>query len=329
MEVCQSELLESELTYVKQKVPTIEGVTLEACLPAFVRVHIYVSDQRQLTALLQFTSKYPQDPLVTELKSKTLTEKLLDGIIKLCDAEAKKYVGQKQVILIINFIKNFLIENPLCIVNDEVAKLKKELLSNDDECKLKQKSSQIVFKVKQEQYLMSFKVSVPVEYPLKQVQIEVLDNNFPEMLKTIFLGQAVEIARKCVQPPLKKNPKDPPFEPKASLYPMCRHLIEDCIKRYGKENCPLCNERALPPNPGATVEKKNRIERIYCGHLFHLGCLKTYLKTPPFAAGKFCPACGKQIFHEKWKVSPELQEARWAHKQARQRELAEVVDFLE
>ena len=47
------------------------------------------------------------------------------------------------------------------------------------------------------------------------------------------------------------------------------------------------------------------------------------------SAGKFCPACGKQIFHEKWKVSPELQEARWAHKQARQRELAEVVDFLE
>ena len=33
----------------------------------------------------------------------------------------------------------------------------------------------------------------------------------------------------------------------------------------------------------ATVEKKKRIERIYCGHLFHLGCLKTYLKTPPFA----------------------------------------------
>lgn len=48
-----------------------------------------------------------------------------------------------------------------------------------------------------------------------------------------------------------------------------------------------------------------------------------------FIAGKFCPSCGKQIFHDKFKVSAELQEARWAHKQARQRELAEVVDFLE
>lgn len=45
--------------------------------------------------------------------------------------------------------------------------------------------------------------------------------------------------------------------------------------------------------------------------------------------GKKCPSDGKQIFHDKWKVSPELAEARWAHKQARQRELDEVVDFLE
>ena len=70
----------------------------------------------------------------------------------------------------INFIKTFLIENPLCIVNDEVARLKKELLSQEDECKLKQKTSQIVFRVKQERYLMNFKVTVPEEYPLKQVQ---------------------------------------------------------------------------------------------------------------------------------------------------------------
>lgn len=34
------EILMSELEQVKQKLPNIEGVTLEACLPEIVRLHI-------------------------------------------------------------------------------------------------------------------------------------------------------------------------------------------------------------------------------------------------------------------------------------------------
>ena len=45
--------------------------------------------------------------------------------------------------------------------------------------------------------------------------------------------------------------------------------------------------------------------------------------------GKKCPACGQQIFHEKWKISAEVLENRWVRKQAKQRELEEVMDFLE
>ena len=47
-----------------------------------------------------------------------------------------------------------------------------------------------------------------------------------------------------------------------------------------------------------------------------------------FSGGKHCPDCGKQIFHDKWKVTPEVMEARWAAKQAKQRELDEVADFM-
>ena len=49
----------------------------------------------------------------------------------------------------------------------------------------------------------------------------------------------------------------------------------------------------------------------------------------PFTGGKKCLACDKRIYHEKWKVTPELAEARWAHEQARERELGEVVEFFE
>ena len=44
--------------------------------------------------------------------------------------------------------------------------------------------------------------------------------------------------------------------------------------------------------------------------------------------GKKCHACKQRIYHEKWKVTPELAEARWAHEQAKRRELDEVVDFF-
>lgn len=325
----KEQFVDAELAQVKQKTPEIEGVTLVAAVPEIVRATIYLTEIKQLVICMQFPAKYPQEALVTELKSKTLSERLLDGVMKLCDAEAKKWSGQKQVLQMIKFVKTFLEENPLCVCSEEISVIKKDLLTPEDEIKLKQKTSQIVLKIKKDAYFMNFKVTVPDDYPKRQVQLEVADQNFPDLLKVNFIGNAIEIARRCVQPPLKKKPKDPPFEPKPSVLPVCKHLIE-CVKRYPTETCPICSEKALLADPLAVQsDKSKRVERVYCGHLFHFGCLDKYLKTPPFAGGKKCPSDGKQIFHDKWKVSPELAEARWAHKQARQRELDEVVDFLE
>lgn len=44
--------------------------------------------------------------------------------------------------------------------------------------------------------------------------------------------------------------------------------------------------------------------------------------------GKKCLICHDRVSHDKYKLTPELAEARWAHQQARDRELEEVVDFL-
>ncbi|KAF5280492.1 hypothetical protein FQA39_LY18037 [Lamprigera yunnana] len=74
-------------------------------------------------------------------------------------------------------------------------------------------------------------------------------------------------------------------------------------------------------------DSPRHIERIYCGHLFHNECLLKYLKTPPFG-NKKCTICDQKIYHQKWTVSANLAETRWAHEQARERELAEVEDFF-
>ena len=39
------------------------------------------------------------------------------------------------------------------------------------------------------------------------VRVEVGDTNLPNILKVNVLHQGIEISRKCIQPPLKKNPK--------------------------------------------------------------------------------------------------------------------------
>lgn len=44
--------------------------------------------------------------------------------------------------------------------------------------------------------------------------------------------------------------------------------------------------------------------------------------------GKKCPKCKERIFHDKWNVHPKLAEERWAHQEARRREVAEVAEFL-
>lgn len=72
----------------------------------------------------------------------------------------------------------------------------------------------------------------------------------------------------------------------------------------------------------------NHIERVFCGHLFHLQCLLGFMKKPPFG-NKKCKICNQQLNHYKWNLSDKLAENRWAHEQAKGRELAEVKDFFE
>ena len=82
-------------------------------------------------------------------------------------------------------------------------------------------------------------------------------------------------------------------------------------------------------DPADVVHNENaatHVERIYCSHIYHHDCLILYMKTPPFTGGKKCKACAQRIYHEKWKVTPELAEARWAHQQAKDRELGDVVE---
>lgn len=73
-----------------------------------------------------------------------------------------------QIVPTIKFVKTFVEENPLCVCSGEISAVKKLLTSEQDEIKLKQKTSQIVLKLHQDQYFMHLVFTVPDDYPMLQ-----------------------------------------------------------------------------------------------------------------------------------------------------------------
>lgn len=54
---------------------------------------------KKLIICAQFPEDYPNTPLLVELKSKTLSDNLLNGLTNVCEQECKKILGKAQVIL--------------------------------------------------------------------------------------------------------------------------------------------------------------------------------------------------------------------------------------
>lgn len=307
----------------------VDGSRLVSCVRTMVRVEITKTKFKTIIACIQFPKDYPHTPLLIELKSKSLSLKLLDGLADVCEKECRKLLGKAQILPILKLIRNFIDENPLICCYDEISSIKK-ILENDDELKLRQKHSSIALRVQQGLYYLKTKIEVPDNYPKVCVKLDDVDTNFPPLLTRYLLGQGKELARQCTESPLKKQQQQTSFTPSPSLNIVASFLIRT-VKTITREQCQVCKQICLPANPEKIETNEGadmHVERLYCGHLFHLRCLVTYMKTPPFHGGKKCPTCGQRIYHEKWGLSDKLAEERWAHQQARARELAEVADFF-
>lgn len=157
-------LIEDELAEVKKLAENVTGCKLVSCVRAMVRAEIKRTKFKTLVVCIQFPKDYPQVPILIELKSKTFSEKLLQRLNNVCENEAKKHLGKAQILNTLKFVSNFIDENPLSCCYDEVNSIKKKLTEND-ELKLKQKSSSIVLKLTQDKYYCNTKLGVPDIYP--------------------------------------------------------------------------------------------------------------------------------------------------------------------
>lgn len=105
-------------------------------------------------------------------------------------------------------------------------------------------------------YLYRIYVSLYIQFNICKIYIFRLEEytaNFPEVFNLYLVGQFTEIARQCVEPPLrkiktKKQSAPQPFQIKPSLEPSVKFMIETVI-RFQHEKCPVCKEQCLPDNP--------------------------------------------------------------------------------
>lgn len=160
-------LIEDELEEVKKLCEhLIKESKIVSCVKTMVRIEIKFTEFKKIIICIQFPENYPKSTLLIELKSKTLSDKLLDGLTNICEKETKKLLGKPQIMKILHFIKNFLQENPLCCCYDEINSLKQLLNLNQDECKLKQKQSSILLKINNGNYYLNTRMVIPDSYPL-------------------------------------------------------------------------------------------------------------------------------------------------------------------
>ncbi|KXJ82907.1 hypothetical protein RP20_CCG010758 [Aedes albopictus] len=325
-----------------------------------IRIDIHQTESRQLTVCLRFPTDYPNNKLLLEFKSKTMSLAFLERFPRICDEKTAEFVGKPQVMKVLKFVDAYLRDNPLCIVAEEIFDIKKLLDGTGGELKPRQKTSSVGLTARGGGFYFTAKFHVPELYPVQRIDWEDFDCNLPLPLVRFVNGQAKEIARQCVEPPLRQPNSCPAFVPRPSFERTLRFIVE-AMKGFPEERCPVCADLSLPPDPASVVlsEEDDRfVIRMFCGHVYHQACLRKFMSEPPFPpGGKICPApkkhprsdrkagagkstamvsgggselCQQRVTHDKWGLNDvKSAEAKWAHQQARIRELEEVIDFLQ
>lgn len=117
-------------------------------------------------------------------------------------------------------------------------------------------------------------------------------------------------------------------------------LGERCLASLPAQRCPLSGAALFPAVPAelddlleatsadksAGASRKRRPLRAGCGHWFNWAAVNRAMSKPPFHVE--CPVCGERVTHPDWPLDTSVLERAWARKQAKKRELDDVLDFL-
>ena len=86
-------IIEDELKEIKTCCENqIPGSKVVAAVKDLVRIELERTECKKLACCFMFPNDYPKSPILFELKSKTLSTKLLDGLTRVTEQECKKII---------------------------------------------------------------------------------------------------------------------------------------------------------------------------------------------------------------------------------------------
>eukprot|EP01025_Chloroclados_australasicus_P047015 TRINITY_DN5212_c0_g2_i1.p2 TRINITY_DN5212_c0_g2~~TRINITY_DN5212_c0_g2_i1.p2 ORF type:complete len:428 (-),score=48.45 TRINITY_DN5212_c0_g2_i1:603-1886(-) len=204
-EVQQSELserdrfIETEVKIVKKD---LGSSVVKSFIADVVTVEIVATKWRKATMKIQFPQMYPQEELILDIKSDTLSPELLVKLQSVATAEGKKKIGERQVHNVISFVKSFLENNLLLVAFDDLQEIRRLFEGGEPELKsVKERSGVVHMILKEQEYFMEVRCTLPINYPEESLQIEILKSNFQSDIVPQFLLRVQDMARRCAEPP--------------------------------------------------------------------------------------------------------------------------------
>jgi len=322
----------TELEELKTSVPK---ECIFSCTSSFVLVHFNRTKYRRLGVAIQAPEDYPDVALFAQLKSNTLPPALLKKLEEKLSDSLEAARGSPQVLLAVESVRRFLDDNALIAAWSELKEISSMMAKKPPTFtfKLNQKTGNLKLDLKQGEYEFKCTVSVPLLYPEEPPTVSKLETSFGRLWEVVFQSLANEKARFLCHGPVKPKPNEPPYVEQASLLPMVRFLVEECMEYYTTGKCALCGKALFPSQPKDMLRMPPNHPlcpvRLYCSHVFHFGCVDSLMRKPPFTTGKECKVCKKLIYHKQWSSDLKANEKNWAMEEARQREIGDVADFLQ
>lgn len=99
-----------------------------------VRVRLSITAAKTMDVCLQFPPDFPNEVVISELKSKTLPDKFLKCVEQLVDSQKSKILATTsgQIVEVLRIVSDYFEANPLCVCVQEVSDAKKLLNTDSD-----------------------------------------------------------------------------------------------------------------------------------------------------------------------------------------------------
>eukprot|EP01029_Cantina_marsupialis_P020703 TRINITY_DN486_c0_g1_i1.p1 TRINITY_DN486_c0_g1~~TRINITY_DN486_c0_g1_i1.p1 ORF type:complete len:448 (+),score=141.24 TRINITY_DN486_c0_g1_i1:61-1404(+) len=143
----------------------------------------------------QFLDTYPESALVLKITSKTMTTGTCARLVKLGEQEASKHLGSKQLMPVMQYLRDLMFENMFVFCMEEL-KAVRQIFKEKGTLKMNEKTGIIKAKLKKDKYHVSLEITVPNEYPDK-LEFHIVKSNFPPTALRVFTSQTLEIIRRC------------------------------------------------------------------------------------------------------------------------------------